>query len=115
MTPEQKSIERLRKEADHHRVIPSARVWDRLEDRLDLDKSKRHTSMYRSIAVAASLLLCFTVAGHLLMKSTDNASTTASDVSYSLNEFIEDKDRIEDVYNVDNVRKQYGFYGQQEI
>lgn len=104
MTPEEKIFIRLRKEAENHRVAPSSVVWDRLEGQLDVARSKRIVTWYKSITVAASLAL-FAVLGSKYMVHTESMSldTLAHDSSYSLHEINEEYTGEGEEYSVDRI------------
>jgi hypothetical protein len=54
--------QQLKQKADHLRVDPSERVWNRLEKRLDQDQDKIKISTFRKwMAFAASLLILVTM------------------------------------------------------
>ena len=57
-----KQNQQLKQKADHLRVDPSERVWNRLEKRLDQDQDKIKISTFRRwMAFAASLLFLVTM------------------------------------------------------
>ncbi len=97
----------FREQAEHIKVAPAGGSWDRIEAKMQMQRSRRKLAIARLLSIAASLILVVTLSFIAIFYSQNQDWMTGKAYSMTIEELSTTHESGESMFDVEKIRKSY--------